>query len=69
MSDTTLRDQLAQIINEHMEADVPETVVDNHEPVDADYAMADAILAAGWRPPARVAIADEILDALSEEGE
>ena len=53
MSDTEARDQLAQIINEHMEADVPETVPDKHEPVDADYAMADAILAAGFRPPVR----------------
>ena len=54
MSDLTLRDQLAQIINEYMEADVPETVADKHEPVDADYAMAEAILDAGWRPPARI---------------
>ena len=63
MSDTEARDQLAQIINEHMEADVPETVADKHEPVDADYAMADVILAAGWRPPDRVVTTVEELDA------
>lgn len=64
MRDATPRDRLAQIINEHMEADVPETVADKHEPVDADYAMADAIIAAGWRPPARVVTTVEGLDAL-----
>ena len=52
MSDTTPRDQLAQIINEHMEA---------------DYAMADAIIAAGWRPPARTVTTVEELDALPKE--
>ena len=66
MSDTTPRDQLAQIINEHMEADVPETVADKHEPVDADYAMSDAIIAAGWRPPARTVTTVEELDALPD---
>ena len=64
MSDTEARDLLAQIINEYMEADVPETVADKHEPVDADYAMADAILAAGWLPPARTVTTVEQLDAL-----
>ena len=49
MSDTEARDMLAQIIN---------------EPVDADYAMADAIIAAGWRPPARTVTTAEELDAL-----
>ena len=66
MSDTEARDQLAQIINEHMEADVPETVADKHEPVDADYAMATAILAAGWRPPARTVTTVEEVDALPD---
>ena len=64
MSYTEARDRLAQIINEYMGADVPETVADKHEPVDADYATADAILAAGWRPPARVVTTVEELDAL-----
>ena len=64
MSDLTPRDQLAQIINKYMEADVPETVADKHEPVDADYSMADAIVNAGWRPPARTVTTVEELDAL-----
>ena len=64
MSDRTPRDQLAQIINEYMEADVPETVADKHEPVEADYGVADAIIAAGWRPPARVVTTVEELEAL-----
>lgn len=67
MSEREERDLLARIINEHMEADVPETVADKHEPVDADYAMADAILAAGFRPPARVVTTVEELDALPEQ--
>ena len=66
MSDTTVRDQLAQIINEHMEADVPETVADKHEPVDVDYAMAEAILAAGFRPPARIVTTVEEVEALAD---
>ena len=65
MSDTTTRDQLAQIINECMEADVPETVADKHEPVDANYAMADAIVNAGWRPPARTIATIAQLDVLA----
>ena len=66
MSDLTPRDQLAQIINKYMEADVPETVADKHEPVDADYSMADAIVNAGWRPPARTVTTVEELDALAK---
>lgn len=59
MPDTTPRDQLAQIIED----------ISSDEWRGDWISVADAILAAGWRPPARVAIADEILDALSEEGE
>ena len=58
------RDELADLINEFMESDVPESVPDKHEPLGIDYAAADAILAAGWRPPARTVTTVEELDAL-----
>ena len=57
MSDTTARDQLADIISrvatfEEGSWALPEDV-------------ADAIIAAGWRPPARVVTTVEELDALA----
>ena len=48
MTDTTLRDQLAELVL-------------NRDEWDA----ADAILAAGWRPPARTVSTVEELDALA----
>ena len=59
------RDELADLITEFMESDVPESVPDKHEPLGIDYAVADAILAAGWRPPARIVTTVEELDALA----
>ena len=58
------RDELADLINEFMESDVPESVPDKHEPLGIDYAAADAILAAGWRPPARIVTTVDQLAAL-----
>ena len=56
MSDTTVRDRLAQIIYDVL------------DPQYGDFNMPDdaatAILAAGWRPPARVVTTVEELDAL-----
>lgn len=60
MSDTEARDRLAQIIDRGM---CPETPDDVRSTEDA---IADAVLAAGWRPPARVATTVEELDALPE---
>ena len=57
MSDTTLRDQLAQIIYDTLNMQYG----DFNMPVDA----AEAILDAGWQPPARVATTVEELDALA----
>lgn len=45
------RDKLAEIINEYMEVDIPESVPDKHIPTGADYGLADEIIEAGWRPP------------------
>ena len=56
MSDTTPRDQLAQIIYDTLNG----RYGDFNMPDDA----AEAILAAGWRPTARVVTTVEELDAL-----
>ena len=56
MSDTTLRDQLAQIIYDTLNWQYG----DFNMPDDA----AEAILDAGWRPPARVVTTVEELDGL-----
>ena len=56
MSDTTPRDQLAQIIYDTLNGKYGDFTM----PDDA----ADAIIAAGWRPPARTVTTVEQLDAL-----
>ena len=58
------RDKLAEIINEYMEVDIPESVPDKHIPTGADYGLADEIIEAGWRPPMRVISTVEELEAL-----
>ena len=58
------RDKLAEIINEYMEVDIPESVPDKHIPTGADYGLADEIIEAGWRPPARLITTVEELEAL-----
>lgn len=58
MSDPTPRDQLAQIIYDTLNGQYGDFCM----PDDA----ADAILAAGWRPPARVVTTVEELDALPD---
>lgn len=60
MSDTTPRDQLAQIIDRGM---CPETPDDVRSTEDA---IADAVIAAGWRPPARVVTTVEEAEALQD---
>lgn len=57
MSDTTPRDQLAQICS---------LIMDGHydDPDDDAYALAEEIISRGWRPPARVVTTVEELDAL-----
>ena len=56
MSDTTPRDQLAQIIYDTLNGKYGDFAM----PDDA----ADAIIRAGWRPPARTVTTVEQLDAL-----
>ena len=58
MSDSTPRDQLAQIIYDTLNGQYGDFCM----PDDA----ADAILEAGWRPPARTVTTVEELDALPE---
>ena len=61
MSDTTPRDQLEQIIYKHIYCDVRGPKMDcGMDYPSSDYLefvstgrLADAIIAAGWRPPAR----------------
>ena len=65
MSDTEARDQLAQIIEEHY-YDGSSGWISYEECQEAEEQMADAILAAGWRPPARTVTTEEELDALPE---
>ena len=59
MTDTTLRDQLAQIIYGTLNGQYG----DFNMPDDA----AEAILDAGWRPPARVVTTVEELDGLADD--
>lgn len=62
MSDTETRDQLAQIIAKHIDCDVWGSKMDcGMDYPSPDYMqfgrkehLADAIVNAGWRPPARV---------------
>ena len=62
MSDTTPRDQLEQIIAKHIDCDVWGSKMDcGMDYPSPDYTqfgttehLADAIVNAGWRPPARV---------------
>ena len=63
------RDKLAEIINEYMEVDIPESVPDKHIPTGADYGLADEIIEAGWRPPMRVIETVEELEALPNNEE
>ena len=65
MSDTEARDQLAQIINEHY-YDGRSGWISYEARQKAEERMADAILAAGFRPPARTVTTVEELDALPE---
>ncbi len=73
MSDTTDRDQLEQIIAKHNDCDVWGSKMDcGMDYPSPDYTqfgttehLADAIVNAGWRPPARVVTTVEELDALA----
>ena len=73
MSDTTPRDQLEQIIYKHIYCDVRGPKMDcGMDYPSSDYLefvstgrLADAIIAAGWRPPARTVTTVEELDALA----
>ena len=58
------RDKLAEIINEYMEVDIPESVPDKHIPTGADYGLADEIIEAGWRPPMQKISTIEELESL-----
>ncbi len=60
------RDKLAEIINEYMEVDIPESVPDKHIPTGAGYGLADEIIEAGWRPPMRMISTVEDLEALPD---
>ena len=65
MSDTTPREQLAQIIAESPVNALGDTLYDAYFNVAPDMEkLATAILAAGFRPPARVVTTVEELDAL-----
>jgi len=65
MSDTTPRDQLAQIIEDHY-YDGRSGWISYENRQKAIERMANKILAAGFRPPARVVTTVEELDALPE---
>lgn len=58
MSDLTPREQLAQIIDRGMFPETPDDVRSTED------AIADAVISAGWRPPARVVTTVGELDAL-----
>ena len=64
MSDTTSRDQLAQIIEKDF-YDGRSGWLSQEDEQRAIRRMAEAIIAAGWRPPARVVTTVEELDALA----
>ena len=63
------RDKLAEIINEYMEVDIPESVPDKHIPTCADYGLADEIIEAGWRLPMLEITTVEELEALPNNEE
>lgn len=68
MSDNAIRDQLAGDLTTVLGGHLVTYCCDDHPPVlegtlDA-AAVADRLLAAGWRPPARVITTAEDLDAL-----
>ena len=63
------RDKLAEIINEYMEVDIPESVPDKHIPTGADYGLADEIIEAGWRLPMLEITTVEELEALPNNEE
>ena len=65
MSDTEARDRLAQIIEEHY-YDGRSGWISYEDRQEAEERMADAILAAGFRPPARTVTTVEELDALPD---
>ena len=64
MSDTTPREQIAQIIERAMRNMWDDMLDDTAE---CATEVAAAIIAAGWRPPARVVATREELEALPEE--
>ena len=67
MSDTTPRDQLAELVTKSPVNDEGDTLDDSYWDVMPKAEMiADAIIAAGWRPPVRVVTTVEELDALPE---
>ena len=67
MSDTTPRDQLAELVAKSPVNDEGDTLDDSYWDVMPKVEMiADAIIAAGWRPPVRVVTTVEELDALPE---
>ncbi len=74
MSDTTDRDQLEQIIAKHIDCDVWGSKMDcGMDYPSPDYTqfgttehLADAIVNAGWRPPARTVTTWEEVQSLRE---
>ena len=67
MSDTTARDQLAELVAKTPVNDEGDTLDDSYWDVMPKAEMiADAILAAGWRPPARTVTTVEEVEALAD---
>ena len=67
MSDTTLRDQLAQIIEDHRYgADIVSVRAGITRVHSSSDLIAAAVIAAGWRPPARTVSTVEEVEALRD---